>query len=349
MCESGFGHNVGVNLCFSERFVAAGFSTRIYACEKLPLSASEADLFRRVLPSVLTGFGGVERTVARIASFLNGLEEDLLFFPNVDRYTLKALAQSGNALHGKRISLRMIAVGECLWHGEDQRYIDGYSPNRFDHFDDLRQIASLCDVFISAESSAYQRLIGDRTGLACGRWPIPMRNAERVPSTHPRDVVYLPGTPRWDKGSAVADALTSAMAKANPALTFAFQTDGTETIQQGNRVLLPRLLEREVYQNWLQRSLCVVLPYDREVYRYRGSASVFDAADAGAAIFTLDGLGFSDEVVESGIGRVYNDIESLMMLDVQHACSAVQPVHFEAFNEKRRVAFEEQIAFLRGQ
>lgn len=348
MCESKFGHNIGLNSLFFEQFKNAGFSVDVHASKGLPLDARGAAHFRRVLPSIISNFQGEEATVNGLARFFQRTPARTLFFPNVDRFSLKAMAQNSAVLREKKLLVRLIAVGECFFHGQDQRYEDGYCPNRFEHFEDMKRIADHCDVRFCSESIPYKQLIEAKTQLHCDHWPIPPQTsiAETLEAPAIRDVVYFPGTPRWDKGSIFVDDMTRKMAARHPELTFAFQTDRTSLEIDNNRIFLPKLLDKEEYLHWLNKSLCVVLPYNSEIYRFRGSASVCDAADINVGIITLTDLGFSQEIIESGIGLVYKNLDSLATLDIREACDGFQSDKFGNFNAKRAEALRRQIDFL---
>lgn len=338
-CESPLGHNIGANQAFHDEFSEWGFDVKIYISKRFSSQFRFKKEAEPRLPSIVSYYAPEDVIIDELKTFLIGLDQEVIFFPNVDRVSLEAIALASGQLKGKRLVIRMIAVGEAFYDGE-------FCPNRFSYFDTLKHIVSVCDVQLSAETAVYAEFVTAKIGFPCEVWPVPLRR-KHADLAIVRDVIYFPGSPRGDKGADLLDDLTSHIARRNPDLKIAYQMGGDSTIVLDNRVLLPTHISEEEYNEWLSRSASVVLPYDRDVYRYRGSASLYDAAEYQVPVVSLEGMGLSREIEMFNIGRVFNSVSQIGEFDFLDLVRNLDHKHFLDFSKFRRDAFLRQVELLK--
>lgn len=227
---------------------------------------------------------------------------DLLFFPSADYYgaisLIKFIRKLPPAKHPK-VHLRFIGWSEFqkYWKNEDSIF------SIIKSCEDLRPQLSF-----SAETPRYAKLIESFLDEKIIYLPYPLCNKLTPMNESRENIISCPGQARVDKGYfRILDIAKSVehfygndkrsmfvMQSMNPTDKHFNQSYEESLIKQGNiNLRAVRLSQAEINQIY-SNSRVILLPYDSDVYQYRGSAIFQECLSIGRPIVASKGLGFSD-------------------------------------------------------
>ncbi|MHB0928936.1 MAG: hypothetical protein ACYC3W_08430 [Candidatus Nanopelagicales bacterium] len=199
--------------------------------------------------------------------------------------------------------------------------------------------ASGWSVSLSAEAPTLATWLAGRFGQSVGCTPsLSTIRARIVPAgIVPDDYVYLPGTARLDKGTAVAGAIIHVFRdlfshapieflahRARPSRDTHLHEAERRLFAMPGVHMLPAWIPDADMAQVLGSAGAVLLPYDRSTYRLRSSASLGDAIAARVPVVTFGGTGLSTLVDMYGLGMtVANEEEAAeALLEVSQNASA---------------------------
>lgn len=228
--------------------------------------------------------------------------QDLLFFPSADYYGVISLIKFIHKLPPtKRPKIHLRFIG---W-SEFQKYLKSEDSifSIIKSCDDLRSQLSF-----SAETPKYAKFIENFLDEEIIYLPYPLCNKLTPMNESRENIISCPGQARVDKGYfRILDIakrledfygndkqLMFVMQSMNPTDKHFNQSYEESLIKQRNidlrAVRLPQSEINQIYSN----SRVVLLPYDSDVYQYRGSAIFQECLSIGRPIVASRGLGFSD-------------------------------------------------------
>lgn len=235
---------------------------------------------------------------------------DILFYPNIDYVSLRGLCRH---LHGRgvdsmpRLLLRFIGVLE-------------YPLAR----DNLSLQPLVCQLLqarsaglriqFAAESATLARELESLYDVPFLQSPT-ISSASYLPLTRSNHAsIFFPGSGRPDKGffrilhiCRALESLTSVpytvYAQDLPVYRYRhFSSSTALPLERPEVVMLPSNISDSCLYSLMQMSHVVVLPYDSNVYRWRSSAIMADAANMGRFIIASAGCGFSEDVCRFNLG-----------------------------------------------
>lgn len=240
-----------------------------------------------------------------------------IFILGCDFYTFSALCllcKEVPELVQGRIILRFIGVLE-----NDTR--SDHNKGRF--FDLLHKHAKLIDklgIRIIAETMFYAEFLSSIAGVQVDVCPYPMKvRAEGRKLKQVKDTplcVGLIGAPRREKGYFKIASLATQLQLDKNSATFLIQCMKLGSPEflanysmflhsQPNVESLPSYLSEDEMVEAFATSDYQLLAYEPSIYRYRGSAILFEAVQEFCPVLALSGNAFAREVEHFGIGYVF--------------------------------------------
>ncbi len=239
--------------------------------------------------------------------------KDLLFLPSADYYGAISLLDTLSKLspsEAPRIHFRFIGVME------DSSGIVSGPWARLVH--ELKQaIGRGMDIVLSAELPKYAQYLENTIGFPVIYLPYPViREIEPFPQMK-EVIVSSPGQGRVDKGfflnvdiakelfvNNMADRVLLRIQNMNE-LDRSFRYSYQEKLKAVPCVeLLPAHLSAGEMHDVMVKANIYLLPYDRNVYRYRSSAIYQEAISYGRPVVAAKGTGFEELVRKYGNGKV---------------------------------------------
>ena len=344
-CVQMIGHNVAAMKYFRDSLAGHYDAVLAFCCRLLPKRAAETHSLVPLFGFYYDGYLKIDRPepdddeAATSAEFGDPLElmatedsrrllrqfavtaDDSVFFPHLDFYGVLGMV---NALLERpreicpTLYLRYIGVMENASHGFRNPLAELNLRVREGLDAGLR--IQLC-----AETPSYADFISQALAAPVSVVPIPT-DTPMLP--HPADgpfVFLCPGSARHDKGFVQLWTIFSEIRRRDPELTIRFITQtlpDRDIVHWQNLAsqlyalpgveLLPTMISAAEMQRLYRRSHAVLLPYDPETYRYRGSAVMMEAAGCGRPALTLAGTGFAPQIAYYGLGRVMPTIEAMI-------------------------------------
>lgn len=240
--------------------------------------------------------------------------DDLVVLPCVDLYGALGLLNAVEHLpvaERPKLLLRFIGV------------LEGGSASPNTGFDALlfriRQLLGQgARIGLSAETPRYAGYLAARLHHDVHVVPYPV-HSEPYPERARQNTfnVVLPGSARLDKGFLLMQGIVADVRRLDPdvAIRFTLQNlppydaiNHSRYVNQlgalpGVALLASSLSEREMNQMYADADL-VLIPYDAEVYRLRGSAVLMEAISRARPVLALDGPAFCDQIRYYGCGEV---------------------------------------------
>jgi glycosyltransferase involved in cell wall biosynthesis len=239
--------------------------------------------------------------------------DDAVFFPSADFYGVVGML---NALIQRDISTR-----PCLY----LRFIgvmETASKLHINPFDDLlalisHSIEAGTRIVISAETPAYADYLSAKIGRNVAVIPYPLTSAF-LPFNHsPPFVVSSLGSGRHDKGFFDLLSILSLIRERDQDLNIRFVVQSlpyrdlaanlaysAQLYAMPGLDLLPPTISISDMRDAYRRSHIILLPYDSNTYKYRGSAILMEAVAVGRPVLTFPNTGFADQVSYYGMGRI---------------------------------------------
>jgi glycosyltransferase involved in cell wall biosynthesis len=345
VCAQAFGHNVVALKYFGKAFAGAFDQIVLLCSSRLDRAVAECNGFtpffefyyRRFMP--LKGLPetlpetGVDAPVSgdrleavatsdarRLLDSFGVTASDTILFPSVDFYgalgLLNALAERP-ADQRPFLFFRFIGVMETATH----------------HWRDpltelLARLSEAREAGMRMSFSAETPKLADEMArrlsapVAATSYPsildlLPMPDTEAF-------TVYCPGSARHDKGFMDLLDVFRTVRLADPELRVRFcsqvLTDRDAAPLQnyvsqlyalpGVELLAPMISEAEMLRRYRECS-AVLMPYAVDVYEFRGSAVMMEAAFFGRPCITLAGTAFAEQVAFYGLGQVVNSVADI--------------------------------------
>ena len=176
--------------------------------------------------------------------------------------------------------------------------------------------ASAAGVYAELEAHADVLRIKLQSDVAVQSTPV--RIAQLAPRQSEDFTVAVLGAGRWDKAFDLLPAIVNATHALDAGIRFIIQAPapnaGLDAPLNALRamagvMLLPSVLSDEAYEATLRDSALVLLAYDKERYRARGSGVLMDALIGGRPIVATEGTALASAIA-SGAGGAGRDPES---------------------------------------
>lgn len=305
-----------------------GYDVEIHVCKKH---------FSKNLFGVSTdlehcyGFGGVDIPEDPLGASVKDLErfftekneQEIIFFINIDYYSIRALDLLWKKIAESNINLiiRLIGVMENDVGG---------------HINELEFLPHLKNLKLNlgsklklgAETLGYAEFLSDHINYKVDYLPFPL--IDDIPSIASKssDVLRVGflGAPREDKGYEIMPYIIQYMHLLDKNTQFVIQGElGYDhvwgTIPEGIKsqtVYKKSPLDHNLIIDLLKTCSVVFLPYDDIVYKNRGSAIMFEALEVGVPSVTFKNPAFARDIKEYGIGLVYDSFENLNLQDISN-------------------------------
>ncbi len=344
VCVQPFGHNVSALNYFSTAFSALFPRAIGLCCTDLPAAVSERYGFTQFYHYYYQDFmpvdAGTEVQIDRdgplYADHLETLATadaqrlltsfsinagDSLLFPSLDFYGVVGLINALQEVRpdkAPRIFLRFIGVMESASH----TYRD---PER----ELTNRLAKALRRGLRISVSAETPRLADRLALTLGApvsvTPYPtVAPASPVPAQGPF-VCFCPGSARLDKGFLLLHELFAAVRLRDPAITVQFVIQDLPAAQSlshqsyisrlyaipGVELLPAQIDEAEMIRRYREASV-ILLPYDKKIYRFRGSAAMMESVCFGRPVIALEGSAFCDQIEYYGLGKVAGTVDAMV-------------------------------------
>ncbi len=335
VCVLPFGHNVP-SLNYYHRYLSARFNVvGPFVCRHLPDGVEDTARFERHFEFYYRDFiriaaretplpqghghsddpllQSARRDVAALLRDHAIGAEDRLFVPSADYYLVRALIDElllRAPASRPRLYLRFIGVMEGASRGVAQPFEELLSGLR-------GAIAGGLPISLAAETPAYADLLSVRIGRPVAMVPYPLIGAQMPLPADPVLRIYSAGSARFDKGylDLLSIARAVALSPLGPRVAFAIQLLPDAELQNVQAytsqlyacpgvTLLPAILTGADILDQYRRCHAVIMPYDTDIYRLRGSAILMEAIAYGRSILTGDGTAFAAQVRYYGNGAV---------------------------------------------
>jgi glycosyltransferase involved in cell wall biosynthesis len=245
---------------------------------------------------------------------------DVLVFPSIDFYAGLGLLNVVEMLPAERrprLLIRFIGVMENA--------SKVYREPLLELVDRFREaLAAGVDIAFSAEVPELAYTMSDHLEATVAITPYPdVHEALAMPLLGPARV-YCPGSARHDKGFFSLLEIFAEVRRRDPRMDIRFVT---QTVNPRDAVrneayisrlyaipgleLLDSTITDEAMLEQFQLSTMVLLPYDRETYRLRGSAAMMEAVSFARPIVTLSGTAFAEQISWYRLGRVVDDVSQM--------------------------------------
>lgn len=366
MCVLDYGHNPQSLLYFGRYFTNRGFDVQALVCRVFPLSKGEYARFKRSTSYYYSAFiplkgskpealrnthvdagpdlGDPLETLAvqDMKAILRDeaiTADDYIFYPSVDYYGVCGLLRVLKGL-GKRapqVHLRYIGVMENGTH---------YRTDRLKYMRLLIEQSGLGDrLTISAESPVYALELTKALQRPVGYTLYPLEpNVSPLPKSEPF-VVFSAGAGREDKGFSRMFPIARLYRKLHPDEDVRFMIQNVPpTVEQQHEAyvsqlyaapnveVIPSALSDEEMAVAYRRSHFLIMPYDYEVYRYRGSAVFMEGISQARPFAISAGTGFHPLV--EGLPTAFNCATDRDFVDRIHAAVSEGPAKAEAAAKK---------------
>ncbi|WP_375464024.1 glycosyltransferase [uncultured Methylobacterium sp.] len=245
---------------------------------------------------------------------------DTIFFPGADYYGLYGFISAVidiEVSRRPRILIRFIGV------------LEGASPFKNDALSHILKMINKAvkqgvDIRLSAETPIYSNYISQHTEIFTYVTPYP-ETSRQLP-IHEKEyfTILCAGSARIDKGFNHLFDIMKSIINANSRKKFRLVTQtlpyaGNEqwdsyTSQlyalKGVELLEPVISDSKMRSLYHQCDI-VLLPYAVDVYKYRGSAVMMEAASIGRLCVTLSGSAFAQQVNYYNLGDVVDSISEI--------------------------------------
>ncbi len=348
VCALPYGHNVNALHYFHRHFESLGWHTHAIASRLLPEALCAGRIAREFTflygefidvaglmddaeAEFVRALGTAHERIAVAAGEMRAFYEaydigadDTVFFPSVDFYTLMGaiIASSGNAERKPMLRLRFIGVLEHVADAmPDARHRMMGQLHRFAHANPDR-------VRLSAETPTLAEAMAGELALPVEVTPYPLAHPAAPMATDGPLVVLAAGAARIDKGYLRLRAIYDEAARIieRGRVEFLIQSAPDDVLVQSlehtaalyrlpHVNVLPAVLSQEMMETCYRRAHVVIMPYDAEIYRERGSAVMQEAVSFGRYVVGQRGTGFARQIAHYGVGQVaHSDLNFAVQL-----------------------------------
>lgn len=259
--------------------------------------------------------------MAELLAQLDVDRDDDLFFPSADFYGVVGLL---NALQSRssappRIFVRFIGVMEFA--------SEAYRDPEHELISRLRAENGLDGrISCAAETPTYADYLSERldTPVFCASYPEVYQQRDLDQTDGEAVRIYCPGSPRLDKGYLDLMPIISEVRRNDPQLKIrfvvhhllgensAFDSYTSQLYALPGVEMIAGYVEEERILSEYHRCSAVLLPYDRAIYRLRGSAVMMEALAVGRPVLTYNDTAFANQVLHYGNGSVYSDRSAMV-------------------------------------
>ena len=333
-CSNLENHNVQALVHFSNEFKEFEISSEIFICK----SYSESVINSKIASDFNQYFSPLKLESSKETSsevFQTNLNElstllkadfSSFFFLNIDFVSLTNLTKflEENPTFNKKLFIRFIGVME-FW---------GQKENEVENLCSLlkrnKAVFQKENCVFYAETKKYGKFLQSETGIFFDSLPYPKRkyflNSEKIKNKNSNTkVISFLGKPRKEKGYFEIYDIVNELIESLPQEEYRFviqrMSKDFKHFDQSYERSLDSLRRSDFYKGNLDiekmysliaASDLVILPYDSQVYRLRGSAIMYDASAFGIPIASYSGSAFSNEVEEYDLGVVSDEKYSLV-------------------------------------
>lgn len=239
-------------------------------------------------------------------------KNDTIFYPSIDYFSLFALVQFLETTPSERIPkiiIRFIGVMEYDLYKTGVTLVNLLEKIRFSISEKNIKIK------FSAESGIMAKHIEDITGQYVEVTPTLVSHDALSQNKNDVFTIVFPGSARRDKGFDRIASILDCLDKKNPSKKYRaivqllppselkhFGGHALELVKNSKVTLLPCSLDEAEILDLFKISDLVVAPYDPNVYKYRSSAIMAEAATYGRPIVASKNCGFSDQIEKYGLG-----------------------------------------------
>lgn len=256
--------------------------------------------------------------------------DDVLCYPSIDFYSIEALTGSISTLQKikpRRLLLRFIGVME----GASQAYRNT----------ERAMLANICallssgiNVKLAAETPKYAERLSAELGTTVTVVPS-VENCDLMPlPEHDVFNVLAPGSARGDKGFFLLESIFREIRRRTDDLKIRFTCQSLPDNDFRSQMvycsklysipgvtLLPAAISSEQMVELYRNCDLVLMPYAADVYEFRGSAVLAEAAYYGRPVITFDGIGFADQVRFFRLGSVCADVNEMIASIMAHSAA----------------------------
>jgi glycosyltransferase involved in cell wall biosynthesis len=283
-------------------------------------------------------------------------EKDRLVFPNADHLTTKSLLKylrSNLSENVPSVGLRFINVME---NNGIPKLQNSNSLFRFLQ----RSKSKGLKIDVTAETDGYRAYIGQFiTGVSICEYPQNMEiSKKRIALTESRHLTLGSlGSARPDKGFGALGGLIPRLLafkdkeieilvqEATQSWGYEYESTLTSLRNYSQIKFLPGYLTHEEMNYSIKQCDVLLMPYDINIYEFRGSAMLFEAADLGIPMIVPSKTGLGEVVRKFGLGATFNGEEDVLMaLKVLLQIDAkTLKNRFDSYNLQRQKNFDKLI------
>ena len=254
---------------------------------------------------------------------------DLIILPCCDQVLAAAVARYLKSIRfGPRPHLLLwLLYGPHHLRATDHREIAGLKDDSTKAFSALKAAAGdAARLKVFCETAALARFYRGLTGLDIGVMPGPglVAHARAKRAAASRPIVSCIGFANHPKGYRLLPDAVRHVLQHHDATQFMIhgvvggsdaETDRPifdRLVDMGPRVTVRQdVLTPQEYLAWLSQADLLLMPYDREVYRSRGSGVFSDARSIGIPVVATQGCAFAQPAFEGGWGVAIEDYSGL--------------------------------------
>lgn len=296
------------------------------------------------------------QTWHKLNSTYTFVEHDRFIFPNADLLTSKSLLKYLKSNFSKKlpsIGLRFINVMENNGIPKLQnanslfKLLQKYQLKKF-------------QITVTAETESYRAYIGQFvTAVGICEYPHNLKISLRRNRTKPKKslVIGSLGSARPDKGFQTLGSLIPKLSASRDkdmsflvqeaTQSWGYEYDSTLAALRNYEQIefLPGFLTLDEMHNSINACDVLLMPYDKSVYEFRGSAMLFEAADLGIPMLVPSGTGLGEVVRKYGIGATFTgEADILMALKILLRIDPkILRSRFATYNSQRQKNFEKLI------
>ena len=273
-------------------------------------------------------------------------QEDCLFFPSVDFFSLYSLLSylldHREAYNGLTLTLRWIGVMENAANHPE------YTLKTL--FKLLKKCQSFLNIILTAESSVYSRLIENELNRFVINTPVPPDH-DIMPMNFESNCfkVVFPGSARPDKGFKQTSEIISRYLELYPDDNVVFISQSTppheithheqfanKILSNPNSALYPSDLAYRDLLKLFESSHLICMPYAKDIYQFRSSAILTESCGYGRLVVTSTDTGFSHEVEYFGLGKTCDSIDKYCKEIHRYYSTERDQLFSEAKNARKR-------------
>jgi hypothetical protein len=375
VCALPYGHNAQALAYFRKYFLNSGIYSDVllFGSNQLPTSVASAYgiipffdfLYSDVISIPLFTYpqssprnpmqAGGSKLSAAVSDFLHFFAEynvtsgDALFLPSADFYAIGALSEiaSRQALPSSlKLLLRLIGVMERTttdFANPEETFLEALG----------RLLRSHEPVRLSSEAPVYANFLAATLKAFVHVTPYPLVG-DLVPLPDVRDFrVFCGGTARIDKGYLRLDNIASLVYEKRPQRDVRFFVQPLPPVesyrfveytrnlisQPGVELVNDRMTAAEL-ASWSAYAHAFLMPYDKTVYRFRGSAMLMEAIAYGRQVITEASTGYAPQVEYYGAGTLCQTDQEYADAIVNMAALSREELSVRGLQARERLAHD---------